>query len=129
MADDKLMIVDELTLKDKIYMIRGQQLMLDFDLAEIYGFSVSAFNQQVKRNIDRFDDDFMFELNKNEMESLSISQNVISIQIRGIKGGRSKPIKAFTEQGIYMLMTVLKGNLAIEQSKALVRLFKTMKGL
>lgn len=127
MADDKLMIVDELTLKDKIYMIRGQQVMLDFDLAEIYGFSVSAFNQQVKRNINRFDDDFMFELNKNEMESLSISQNVISIQIRGIKGGRSKPIKAFTEQGIYMLMTVLKGDLAIEQSKALVRLFKTMK--
>jgi len=83
LANLRMMIVDELTLKDKIYMIRGQQVMLDFVLAEIYGFSVSAFNQQVKRNINRFDDDFMFELNKNEMESLSISQNVISIQIRG----------------------------------------------
>ena len=60
--DNKLIIVDESTLKDKIYTIRGQQVMLDFDLAEIYGYTVSAFNQQVKRNMDRFSDDFMFEL-------------------------------------------------------------------
>ena len=69
----------ETTLKDKIYTIRGQKVMLDFDLAEIYGFSVSAFNQQVKRNISRFDEDFMFDLNKIEMELLSKSQNVISM--------------------------------------------------
>ena len=108
--DNKMMIVDESTLKDKIYTIRGQQVMLDFDLAEIYGYTVSAFNQQVKRNMDRFSDDFMFELTREEMVLLSKSQNVISIQTAGTKGGRSKPIKAFTEQGIYMLMTILKGN-------------------
>ncbi len=125
--DNKMMIVDESTLKDKIYTIRGLQVMLDFDLAEIYGYTVSAFNQQVKRNIDRFSDDFMFELTREEMLLLSKSQNVISIQITGTKGGRSKPVKAFTEQGIYMLMTILKGNLAVEQSKTLIRLFKTMK--
>ena len=125
--DNKMMIVDESTLKDKIYTIRGQQVMLDFDLAEIYGYTVSAFNQQVKRNNDRFSDDFMFELTRDEMILLSKSQNVISIQTVGTKGGRSKPIKAFTEQGIYMLMTILKGNLAVEQSKTLIRLFKSMK--
>ena len=125
--DNKMMIVDESTLKDKIYTIRGQQVMLDFDLAEIYGYTVSAFNQQVKRNNDRFSDDFMFELTRDEMILLSKSQNVISIQTVGTKGGRSKPIKVFTEQGIYMLMTILKGNLAVEQSKTLIRLFKSMK--
>lgn len=128
MSNDKeLMIINETTLKDKIYTIRGQKVMLDFDLAEIYGFSVSAFNQQVKRNISRFDEDFMFDLNKIEMELLSKSQNVISIQSYGAKGGRTKPVKAFTEQGVYMLMTVLKGELAVKQSKSIIRLFKAMK--
>lgn len=101
--------------------------MFDFDLAEIYGYTVSAFNQQVKRNIERFPEDFLFELSASEMMELSKSQNVISIQTEGIKGGRAKPVKAFTESGIYMLMTVLKGDLAIEQSKTLIRLFKRMK--
>lgn len=95
--------------------------MLDFDLAEIYGYSTSAFNQQVSRNIDRFDEDFMFQLTKDEYQIL-ISQNVISSW-----GGRRKMPNAFTEQGIYMLMTVLKGELAIRQSKTLIRLFKSMK--
>lgn len=127
MSDNDLMLIDESSLKNKIYFIRGQQVMLDFDLAQIYGFSVSAFNQQIKRNADRFDDDFMFELNKSEMEVLSKSQNVISIQTQGIRGGRSKPVKAFNEQGLYMLMTILRGELAVQQSKTLIRLFKAMK--
>ena len=129
MADknNEIMIVDEQSLRSKIYVIRGQQVMLDFDLAEIYGFTVSAFNQQVKRNERRFPDDFLFELSPEEMIELSKSQNVISIQTAGVKGGRSKPVKAFTEAGVYMLMTVLKGDLAIEQSKILIRLFKSMK--
>lgn len=124
---NEIAIVDEQSLRNKIYVIRGQQVMLDFDLAEIYGFTVSAFNQQVKRNAQRFPDDFLFELSHEEMTELSKSQNVISIQTAGVKGGRSKPIKAFTEAGVYMLMTVLKGELAIEQSKILIRLFKSMK--
>lgn len=127
MADNEIMIIDERALKDKIYTVRGVQVMFDFDLAEIYGYTVSAFNQQVKRNIERFPEDFLFELSASEMMELSKSQNVISIQTEGIKGGRSRPVKAFTESGIYMLMTVLKGDLAIEQSKTLIRLFKRMK--
>ena len=73
--------------------------MLDFDLALIYGYSVSAFNQQVKRNAERFPADFTFDLTPEEMRELSKSQNVISIQTTGVKGGRSKPIKAFISSG------------------------------
>ena len=123
MADkhNEITIVDKRSLRDKIYIIRGQQVMLDYDLAEIYGYSTSAFNQQVNRNIDKFDEDFMFHLTQDEFENL-MSQNVISSW-----GGRRKTPNAFTEQGIYMLMTVLKGELATVQSKALIRLFKSMK--
>lgn len=117
----EIMIVDEQSLKDKIHVIRGRQVMLDFDLAEIYGYSTSAFNQQISRNKERFDEDFMFRLTKSEYGIL-MSQNVISNW-----GGRRKMPNAFTEQGIYMLMTVLKGDLAIKQSKTLIRLFKSMK--
>ncbi len=120
-AKNEIMIVDEQLLRNKIYMIRGQQVMLDFDLAEIYGYSTSAFNQQVNRNIEKFDEDFMFRLTQTEFENL-MSQNVISSW-----GGRRKLPNAFTEQGIYMLMTVLKGDLATIQSKTLIRLFKNMK--
>ena len=86
--------------------------MLDYDLAEIYGYTTMAFNQQVKHHYERFPKDFMFTVSPSELSNLSISQNVISIQTAGVKGGRSKPIHAFTEQGIYMLMTVLRGPLA-----------------
>ena len=96
-------------------------------MAEIYGFTTSAFNQQVKRNEDRFDDDFRFQLTREEFESLSISHFVTSIQTKGVKGGRAKLPWAFTQSGVYMLMTVLKGDLAIRQSKALIRAFCAMK--
>lgn len=119
----EVIVIDETTIKSKIYHIRNQKVMLDFDLAEIYGYSTMRFNEQVKRNHEKFDDDFMFQLTKVELENL-ISQKSISSW-----GGRRKPPYAFTEQGIYMLMTVLKGELAIKQSKALIRLFKKMKDL
>ena len=123
--DDKkekeIMLVDEQTLRDKVYTIRGQKVMLDFDLAEIYGYTTAAFNQQIRRNEPRFDNDFMFQITTEDFSNL-ISQNVISSW-----GGRRKLPYAFTEQGIYMLMTVLRGPLAVEQSKNLIRLFKSMK--
>ena len=76
----EIAIIDEHTIRDRIYEVRGVKVMLDYDLAEIYGFTTSAFNQQVKRNISRFDEDFRFQLTKEEVLKLSISQNVISIQ-------------------------------------------------
>ena len=124
---DKMMIVNHESLVKKIYIIRGQKVMLDFELAEIYGYETKAFNQQVKRNIEKFDEDFMFRLTDEEVSELSRSQNVTLNK----SAGRGSNIKynphAFTEQGIYMLMTVLKGELAVKQSKALIRTFKQMK--
>ena len=114
-------IVTEENIHDKIYNIRGQKVMLDFELAEIYGYTTTRFNEQVKNNIEKFDIDFMFELTKEEFEILMSKKSTSSW------GGRRKLPKVFTEQGIYMLMTVLRGELAIKQSKALVRTFKKMK--
>ena len=116
------MIADELSLRDRIYTIRGQQVMLDFDLAEIYGYETKNFNRQVRNNIDRFEgEDFMFRLTKEEFDNLRCKNCTSSWG-----GSRYLPY-AFTEQGIYLLMTVLKGELAIKQSRTLVRLFKAMK--
>ena len=120
-------LIDEDLLKSRIYTIRGVKVMLDSDLAEIYGYSTKSFNQQVKNNIERFAEDFRFQLKEAEIISLSRSKILTSMQTKGVKGGRSYKPFAFTEQGIYMLMTVLKGDLAVQQSKALIRLFKQMK--
>lgn len=102
--------------------------MLDSDLAEIYGYETKNFKRQVNNNIQKFqDDDFMFELSNEETEELSRCKNFTLNN----KGGRGTNIKynpyVFTEQGVYMLMTVLRGDLAIKQSRALVRTFKKMK--
>ena len=120
--DNKPMIISESALKDKIYTVRGQKVMLDYDLAEIYGYETKVFNRQIKRNIERFDgNDFMFQLTKEEYEFLRCQNGTSSWG-----GSRYLPY-AFTEQGIYMLMTVLRGDLAVRQSRALIRLFKAMK--
>ena len=117
----EIVVIDETTIKSKIYYIRNQKVMLDFELAEIYGYTTTRFNEQVKNNSEKFDDDFMFQLTKSEFE------NLISKKSTSSWGGRRKLPYAFTEQGIYMLMTVLRGELAVKQSKALIRMFKQMK--
>ena len=118
----EMSLIDENLLKSRIYTIRGVKVMLDADLAEIYGYSTGAFNRQVKNNIERFAEDFRFQLSKREVEELRCKNCTANISTMN----RSYPF-VFTEQGIYMLMTVLKGDLAIQQSMALIRLFKQMK--
>lgn len=113
--------VTEELIKAKTYEVRGYKVMLDFDLAKIYGYSTKAFNQQVKNNSERFASDFAFKLTKEEVNNLR-SKNLTS----SWGGSRYLP-NAFTEQGIYMLMTILKGDLAVKQSIDLVRTFKKMK--
>lgn len=103
--------------------------MLDQDLAEIYGYQVKNLNQQVKRNLTRFPEDFMFQLTKEEVELVK-SQFVTSRNIgyfEGQEGGRRKLPYAFTEQGIYMLATVLRGELAEQQSIFIMRTFREMR--
>ena len=86
-------LIDENLLKSRIYTIRGVKVMLDADLAEIYGYSTGAFNQQVKNNIEKFDDDFRFQITQTEFAGL------ISKLISNRSGTRKLPY-AFTEQGI-----------------------------
>lgn len=121
---NEILIQNSEQLKDKIYLIRGVQVMLDSDLAEIYGYSTKDFNRQVKNNIEKFDEDFMFQLTKEEIDFL---RSKILTSKTETRGGRQYNPYVFTEQGVYMLMTVLKGELATRQSKTLVRLFKQMK--
>ena len=123
-----LMIIDEESIKNKIYYIRGTKVMLDSDLAIIYGYTTRAFNQQVKNNIERFDDDLRFRLTKEELEILSRSKNLILNKSKNKRGSNIKYLPyVFTEEGIYMLMTILKGEKAVKQSKALIKIFKSMK--
>lgn len=164
-AKSEFSLIDENMLKSRIYTIRGLKVMLDADLAEIYGYSTKAFNRQVKNNIEKFDEDFRFQLSNSEIEELSRSKNLTlepqnSLKLANFEpkdnlrskkltssdgskfelqdilrcknctsswGGVRYAPYAFTEQGIYMLMTVLKGERATAQSKALIRLFKQMK--
>ena len=115
-------LVDEDFVREHTYVIRGQKVMLDRDLAAIYGYETRRFNEQVKNNIEKFEgDDFMFQLTGEE------AKNLMSKKSTSNWGGTRKLPYAFTEQGIYMLMTVLKGDLAIKQSRALIRTFKKMK--
>ena len=170
MVEKELTVIEltEQNISSMVYEIRGQKIMLDFDLARIYGYATKRFNEQVKNNIEKFPEDFMFRLTNEELERVLRCQNVTTNgNLRSKKSAtngnlRSKFLTteksvieseesswskkstlnksgdlrgynvkylpyAFTEQGIYMLMTVLKGELAVKQSKALIRLFKKMK--
>lgn len=116
-------------IQNSVYVIRGQQVMLDYDLAEIYGYEVKRLNEQVKRNIARFPDDFMFQLTRDEIDFVK-SQFATSRKnnmYEGQEGGRRKAPYAFTEQGIYMLATVLRGELAEQQSIFIMRAFREMR--
>lgn len=113
--------VDIRSIRECIHIVRGVQVILDFDLAALYGYSTKDFNRQVKNNSEKFDADFMFVLTADEMENLRCKNCTSSW------GGARYLPHAFTEQGVYMLMTVLRGELATRQSKAIVRTFKQMK--
>jgi len=105
-------------IQNRIYEIRGQKVMLDFDLAVMYEVETRALKQAVRRNIKRFPSDFMFQLTKKEAESL-VSQNVIP-KIQSLGG--ALPF-AFTEQGVGMLASVLKSEKAVQVNIAIVRAF------
>jgi hypothetical protein len=115
------------TIQDKIFEIRGQRVMLDCDLAELYQVTTGNLNKAVKRNIRRFPPDFMFQLTKDEFVSLKnnlIFQNGISKTGRG--GRRFMPF-AFTEQGVAMLSTVLNSERAIAVNIQIMRTFVQIK--
>jgi len=109
----------------RIYVIRGEKVMLDRDLAELYDVNTKVLKQQVKRNINRFPKDFMFQLSKNEFEDWR-SQFVTSNSDR--MGLRHTPF-AFTEQGVAMLSSILNSERAINTNIQIIRLFTKMRKL
>lgn len=136
----EVLTVDKI--QNRVHVIRGQQVMLDYDLAEIYGYEVKALNQQVKRNISRFPEDFMFQLEKEEIPEECLKSKIVTLNdcssseenvegeilksqiVTSSWGGKRKRPYAFTEQGIYMLATVLRGELAEQQSIFIMRAFR-----
>ncbi len=109
------------TIQNRIYEIRGQKVLLDFDLAELYGTETKKLKQAVRRNIARFPSDFMFELTKDEYNSLRSQFVTLENTGRG-KYSKYTPF-AFTEQGIAMLASVLRSPKAIEVNIQIVRAF------
>ncbi|MDE6536585.1 MAG: ORF6N domain-containing protein [Muribaculaceae bacterium] len=105
-----------------IHIIRGQQVMIDSDLARLYGVETKRLNEQVKRNIDRFPEDFMFQLTKSESEDLRS-------QIATLKQGHNIKYQpyAFTENGVVMLSSVLRSKAAIEVNIRIMRAFTAMR--
>lgn len=119
-------------IKNLIYEIRGQKVMLDYDLASIYGVKTSSLNQAVKRNIERFPDDFMFKLSENEWEE--INRNILNTNMRSQvvtaspnKRNKSNPPYAFTEHGAVMLASVLRSPSAVQMSVMVTRAFIAMR--
>ena len=120
---EKSLIIPSERIVSKIYVIRNRKVMLDKDLAELYGVERRSLNQAVKRNIKRFPADFMFQLDKKEYENLK-SQIVIS----SWGGARSKPF-AFTEQGVAMLASILNSDRAINVNIQIIRTFVKIREL
>ena len=110
-------------IQNMIYEIRGHKVMIDRDLAELYGVELRSLNQATKRNIERFPSDFMFQLTQDEWDVLR-SQFVISKQSRG---GRRYAPYVFTEQGVSMLSSVLKSDLAIKINISIMRAFVQLR--
>ena len=122
LEEEKSMIPEEV-ITNKIYLIRNQKVMLDRDLAELYQGDTKVLKQAVKRNLNRFPEDFMFELTKNEFDNLR-SQIVTS----SWGGSRYLPL-VFTEQGVAMLSSVLKSERAIAVNIKIIRIFTKMRQL
>lgn len=113
-------------IEKRILLVRGQKVMLDRDLAELYGVETRVLNQAVRRNIDRFPDDFMFSLTREEI--MRISQNVTSSEHSGRGSLKfSKSVMAFTEQGVAMLSSVLRSDRAIHVNIAIMRAFVKLR--
>jgi hypothetical protein len=119
----KILAITDETVINKIYPIRGKKVILDRDLAEMYGVETRRLNEQVKRNVKRFPADFMFQLTEQELEDW-MSQNATSNKER--MGLRKLPY-AFTEQGVAMLSSVLNSETAIEVNIQIIRIFTRIR--
>ncbi len=122
-SDVSLSLIPEEKIANKVLLIRGAKVMLDQDLAELYRVETKVLNQAVSRNSDRFPEDFMFRLTREEFDNLR-SQIVTSNW-----GGRRTPPYAFTEQGVAMLSSVLKSKQAVQVNIQIIRTFTKLREL
>lgn len=118
------LMINENSIKDKIYTIRNLQVMLDRDLATLYGVETKVLNQAVKRNIDRFPVDFRFQLSEHEKDELVTNCD----QLQNLKHSSVNPY-VYTEQGVSMLSAVLKSEIAVNMSVKIIRAFVEMRKL
>jgi hypothetical protein len=116
-------LVPVAAIERRIYLVRGEKVMLDADLAKLYEVPTKVFNQAVKRNLDRFPEDFMFRVTKEESESLR--SQIVTLKIG--RGGRRTLPYVFTEQGVAMLSSVLRSRRAIEVNIAIMRAFVNLR--
>ena len=121
MPTKSLQLVPDETIISKIHLLRGQKIMLDKDLAGLYGVTTGNLNKAVKRNLKRFPDDFMFQLTKEEFKNLIFQIGTSSW------GGTRKTPYAFTEQGVAMLSSVLNSDTAIEVNIRIIRIFSRLR--
>ena len=141
---NKLMVIPSERVVSKIFLIRSKKVMLDKDLADLYGVETKVLNQAVKRNLERFPADFMFQLNKQEAEiwksqieisnlRYQIGTSSLRSQIVTLKNGRGQHIKylpyVFTEQGVAMLSSVLNSKRAIQVNIQIIRTFTQLREL
>jgi len=127
---DKITKIDAQNISDEIYLIRDKQVMVDSDLAELYGVETKRINEAVKNNPNKFPADFHFELDDNEFKSLrskfSTTNLKTNLSTTRFTKTRTNP-KVFTEQGIYMLATILKSKIATDVTVAIMRTFVNMR--
>lgn len=118
----KLVVPDEVVMS-KIYLIRAQKVMFDMDLADLYGVETKQLKRSVRRNIERFPEDFMFELTKEELENWRYQFGTSNKEKMGLR----RPPFAFTEQGVAMLSSVLNSKQAIKVNIQIIRIFTNMR--
>jgi ribosomal protein S6 len=122
-SNENSLIIDDMNIQNKIYTIRGFQVMLDSDLAQLYGVETKRINEAVKNNPDKFPNDFYFEATDDELENFRSKFSTSSW------GGNRYSPKLFTEQGIYMLATILKSKVATDITVKIIRTFANMRSL
>ena len=124
--------MDEIVvIQRKIYEIRGQKVILDRDLAALYQVETRVLNQTVKRNIDRFPEDFMFQLTRNDLHEIAVNENITNLKsqivISSGHGGQRYLPYAFTEHGVVMLASLLRSEIAVKMSVQITRAFVAMR--
>ena len=129
---NELRAIDIATVQSRMLTIRNQQVLLDRDVVALYGVETKALNQAVKRNAERFENGYVFQLDAQEMEnwkSQIVTSNLSEREALGVKMGLRRAPYAFTERGLYMLATVLNSKRAVRATKAIIETYAQVRSM